>query len=808
MWHVPDPPLQPGALDRLAREVARERSKSAPGAAAAFGWVPNSGAPATIGRFRIVAPLGRGGMGVVYHAIDPHTNAEVALKSLAAGPGERLKREGEAIGRLDHPGIVRILDTGEELGRPFLVMELVRGKTLDEAWADWDLRRRVEAVERIARAVAHAHGRGVAHRDLKPGNVLVGEDGAPRVTDFGLAAVDDARTKLTDPGSVMGTPAWMAPEQVRGDAVGPPADVHGLGSLLYLAMTGAPPFEGPNPPAIYRKIVDEEAPWPRRRAPGVPAELEAACLAALCKQPVDRPTADAFAEDLARWLRGEPVHSRLPSTASLLFRRLRRNPFAWAALVAATLAVAAGITALSIQSARHARAEEARNRARDAQPLAVQALLSLAAGDEDGAASRMAEFESRMAAVRDLDPSAVGGWFERAEFRRLRGDEDGAWAIVKEGETARPGEAPLRLEKGLLLAASYRRQMRRVEQAAEAWARAGGPRPLSPESTQKLEALLKQATRELDAGIAGLGGNPPPSARVAQAELELLQGRPEEAWKLVEGLEQPEAKMVRGSAMEARGDFPVAIEWYAKAIATRARFWPAWEARATARERLAAVRWKPGTESGEPEQADAIADWTHVSEALPRRGDLLVSLSTAAWKLGQMRIYRQGDPTEPCRRAVAAAEEAVRLDAADGRARLAAGRAWGEIADHVAAQRGDAGPSYEKAITALEEAARLLPDELDVRLELAGAFRMRGFWKRVVAKAPHVVDYERAVREYGEVIRISPEWLPARCNQGLILFELERWSESAEAFEKAGRWTTDDPVLFRQYEEAKRRAGR
>ncbi len=803
-----DPPLQPGALDRLAREVARERSKSAPGAAPAFGWVPNSGAPATIGRFRIVAPLGRGGMGVVYQAIDPHSNVEVALKSLAAGPGERLRREGEAIARLDHPGIVRILDTGEELGRPFLVMELVKGKPLDEAWAEWDLRRRVEAVERIARAVAHAHGRGVAHRDLKPGNVLVGEDGTPRVTDFGLAAVDDARTKLTDPGSVMGTPAWMAPEQVRGESVGPPADVHGLGSLLYLAMTGAPPFEGPNPPAIYRKIEDEEAPRPRRRTPGVPADLEAVCLAALCKQSADRPTADEFADDLARWLRGEPVHSRLPSAASLLFRRLRRNPLAWVALVAATLAVAAGITALGIQSSRHARAEKARDLARDAQPLAVQALLALAAGDEDGAASRMAAFESQMAAVRDLDPSAVGGWFERAEFRRLRGDEDGAWAILKEGESARPGDAPLRLERGLLLAAAWRREARRAEQAAEASARAGGPAAIQPGATLKLEALLKQASSELDAGIAGLGGNPPPSARVAQAELALLQGRPDEALKLVEGLEPPEAKMVCGGAMEARGDLPAAIEWYARAIATRARFWPAWEARATARERLAAVRWKPGAESGETEQADAIADWSHVSEALPRRGDLLVSLSTAAWKLGQMRIYRQGDPSEPCRRAVAAAEEAIRLDAADGRARFAAGRAWGRIADHVSAQRGDAVPPYEKAVSALEEAARLLPDELDVRLEIANVFRMRGFWKRVAWKQPHAEDYDRAIREYGEVLRISPEWLPARCNQGLILFELERWAEAAEAFEKAGRWTTDDPALLRQYEEAKKRAGR
>ncbi len=804
---MPDPPLPPGALDRLARDVARERTRSAPGAAPAFGWTPDPGSPATLGRFRIVATLGRGGMGIVYRAVDPRTQAEVALKSLAAGPAERLRREGEAIARLNHPGLVRVLESGEDRGSPFLVMELVRGRPLDEAWAAWDLRRRVEAVERIARAIAHAHGRGVAHRDLKPGNVLVGEDGAPRVTDFGLAAVDDARTTLTDPGSVMGTPAWMAPEQVRGEPAGPPADVHALGSLLFLALTGAPPYGGPNPPAIYRAITDDDPPWPRKRAPDVPAGLEAVCLAALRKSAGERPAADAVADDLARWLRGEPVASHLPSAASRLARRLRRNPLGWAALAAALLAVAAGAAALGVQAARHARAGKARDLARDAQPLAVQALLSLAAGDEDGAASRMAAFEGRMAAVRELDPSAVGGWFERAEYRRLRGDEDGARAIVEEGLAAQPDDSLLRLERGLLAAADYRREARRAELAAEASARAGGPRTLHPDAGRKLEALLARATADLDAGIAGLGGDPPPSARVARAELALLQGDPGRARTLVEGLEQPEAKMVRGGAAEAERDLPAAIDWYGKAIATRARFWPAWEARATARERLAAARWTPGAESGEADQADAIADWSHAAESLPLRGDLQVALSTASWKLGQMRIYRQGDPTEPCRRAVDAAEAAVRLDTGDGRAHFAAGRAWSELADHTASRRADAGPPYANALSALRTAARIGPDEFDVRLELARTLRMRGFWKRATGQ-PHAEDYEHAIRAYGEVLRISPDWLPAHCNQGLILFELERWSDAAAAFEKAGRWTTDDPVLRDRYAEAKRRAGR
>ncbi|KAF0246533.1 MAG: hypothetical protein FD180_638 [Planctomycetota bacterium] len=804
---MPEPPLQPDALDRLAREVGKERTKSTAGAAPAFGWVPGSGAPAMIGRFRIVTPVGRGGMGVVYHAIDPEkNNVEVALKSLAAGPGERLRREGEAIARLDHPGIVKILETGEELGKPFLVMEFVRGRPLDDAWVGWDLRRRVEAVEQIARAVTHAHERGVAHRDLKPSNILVGEDSAPRVTDFGLAAIEEARTKLTDPGSVMGTPAWMSPEQVRGDAAGAPADVHALGALLYLALTGTGPFDGPNAPAIYRRILDVEPEWPRKRAPSSPAALEAVCLAALEKTPTRRPSAVKFAEDLARWLAGKPVNSRLPSLAVRVLKRARRNPFAWLGLAAATVALAAGASALAVQSSRHARQDKARNMARDAQPLAAHALLALAAGDEPGAARMMEEFGKKMAAARALDGSAAGGWFESAEFRRQTGDEEGAWRAVNEGEAARPGEALLRLERGLLLAARYRREARRAEQSADASMRAGGPREAPEETRRGLAELLKQTSAELDAGIAGLGGNAPPAARVAQAELALLQGRPDDAWKLVEGLEQPEAKVVCGSVLEARGDFSGALEWFSKAIATRERFWPAWEARATARERLAGRRWKPETEAGEAEQSDAIDDWARLAKALPRRADIHVSLSTASWRLGQMRIYRQGDPTEPCRRAIAAADEAIRINPRSGEAHFAAGRAWSEIANHESSRRADAGPSYAKALEQLEESARTLPDSLDVRLVLAGTFRMRGYWKRAHGGLAFEEDYNRALREYDEVMRISPVWLPARCNQGLILFEMKRWKEAAAAFEKAGSWATDRETTRKQFEEAKRLA--
>ncbi|MEK7466057.1 MAG: serine/threonine-protein kinase [Planctomycetota bacterium] len=801
-----DQPLQPGALDRLAREVGKERTKSAAGAAPAFGWVPGSGAPAMIGRFRIVAPLGRGGMGVVYHAIDSANDAPVALKSLTAGPGERLKREGEAIGLLDHPGIVKILETGEEAGKPFLVMELVNGKTLDEAWAGWDLRTRVEALEKIARAVAHAHERGVAHRDLKPANVLVAEDGAPRVTDFGLAAVEEARTKLTDPGSVMGTPAWMSPEQVRGETAGPPADVHALGAILYLAMTGTAPFDGPNPPAIYRRIVDEEAPWPRRKTPGAPAALEAICVRAMGKVPVRRPSANEFGDELKRWLQGEPVLSRLPSVTVRVWKRARRNPLAWVGLAAAVVALAAGASALAVQGARHATKERARDLARDAQPLAAQALLALSAGDDASAARLMADFRSKMEEARALDPAAAGGWFEIAEYLRLTGDEDGAMRIVQEGEALHRNHPLLLLERGLLLMAELRRIKRRADIEAEASARAGGPREASRSLAIQVPEMGTVVSDILARAIRDLGGSAPPSARIARAELALLQSHPEEAWTLVEGLEPPEAKVVAGQVKEARGNLEEALAWYSKAIATRDRHWPAWEARAAARERFASMRWRPGAEDGESEQADAIADWKRLAAALPRRADIHLSLSAALCRLGQMRIYRRDNPTEPCQLALQAAEDALEIAPASGEARLAAGRALAEIADWRFYHDPDPLPAYARAIAELEAATQALPRSFEARLALARTFRMRGFWKRVHGGPPAGEDDERALNEFEEVLGISPVWLAARCNQGLILFELGRFKEAVGAFEQGGSWTTNSESTLRVFEEAKKRA--
>jgi tetratricopeptide (TPR) repeat protein/predicted Ser/Thr protein kinase len=279
---------------------------------------------ARIGKYEVEREIGRGGMATVYEAWDPDLDRPVAVKLMRKGDLERLRREATAAGRLRHPHIVAV----HEVGADFIVMDLVAGRTLAEAAPSMALDDRLRAVETIARAVAFAHGQGVVHRDIKPQNILIDGEGRAVLTDFGLAKLGD-RDDFTISGAVMGTPEYMAPEQIMGRDVGPATDVWALGVLLHEMVTGTPPFRGRTPFDVHQRIV-------RGEAPSLGGPLGAIVARALEPRPERRyPGAAALADDLARHLRGEAVQaSRLP-------RRLRR--LAIPSLLLAAL-IAVGVT--------------------------------------------------------------------------------------------------------------------------------------------------------------------------------------------------------------------------------------------------------------------------------------------------------------------------------------------------------------------------------------------------------------------------------------------------------------------------------
>jgi eukaryotic-like serine/threonine-protein kinase len=296
-----------------------------------------------LNRFLIERRIGSGGFGVVYEAWDGRLERPVAVKAIESR-GEsrrRVMREAQAAARLNHPGIVTLYEMGEEDGNALLVTEMVDGSTLAELSADGTLSDREigEIGADLCEALDHAHARGVVHRDVKPQNVLIGDDGEQRakLMDFGVARLAGAAA-LTAPGDVVGTLAYMSPEQAEGRAAGPEADVYSLALTLYECWSGENPNRRATPAATARAIGSRPRPL-RRLRPDLPRELSEAIDAALAPRPAHRPPLDELGTALEDSL--EQLADRPAAAATPLGMRL--GALAAAALLGAWLAVGHGI---------------------------------------------------------------------------------------------------------------------------------------------------------------------------------------------------------------------------------------------------------------------------------------------------------------------------------------------------------------------------------------------------------------------------------------------------------------------------------
>jgi WD40 repeat protein/tRNA A-37 threonylcarbamoyl transferase component Bud32 len=373
-----------GALAKPLRQAASCASPASP---------PIGTRVRYFGDYELLEEIARGGMGVVYRARQVSLQRIVALKMILAGQlasetdRQRFHQEAEAAANLDHPNIVPIYEVGEHEGQHYFSMKLIMGGSLAQAIAGGAPITQVQAARllaEVARAVHHAHQRGVLHRDLKPANILMSGEGGgarddqsplssrlsslvPMITDFGLAKRIEADSKQTHSGAVVGTPAYMAPEQARADKnVSVAADVYSLGAILYELLTGRPPFQATTPAEMFMQVLEQPPKPPRSLKATINRDLETISLKCLAKESGKRyRSAEALAEDLERWLAGEPIKARPSSVLERGMKWVKRRPAAAAFIVTAVLFFGAMLATALVFLQQHEalRAEQAEAKA-------------------------------------------------------------------------------------------------------------------------------------------------------------------------------------------------------------------------------------------------------------------------------------------------------------------------------------------------------------------------------------------------------------------------------------------------------------
>jgi eukaryotic-like serine/threonine-protein kinase len=781
------------------------------------------------GRYRIEGLLGRGGMGFVFRAHDGRLGRTVAIKALAASgaaAAARLEREAQLQARVDHPNVAKVYETGEAQGMRFIVMQFIPGKPLSALAESLSLEEKVRLVQRVAEGVHEAHRLGLVHSDLKPKNVLVVavEQGGwhPYVLDFGIAREVAAAGAAGEGATITGTPAYMAPEQARGEPLDRRTDVYALGVMLFRLLSGRLPYREQSTRETLERVLHEPAPPLRHVAP----DLEAIVRKCLAKAPAERyATARGLADDLVRWLDGEPVLARPQTRLYRLATRVRKNRV----LVAVSLAALAGVLAASgwavgerLQTARRAELAQRFGREEERFEWTLRAAYELPLHDTSGERNAVGAAIARLdREVRGLRPAlrapgdaALGrGLLALGDDAQARRHLEAAW---RAGNRA----PELAYALGLTLVHAYQEALARARLARDESERqlalASARRRLRDPALAYLQAsrggdlVASQYLEALLAYLAGDSATTLVKSRAAIARLPWLyealalqaqawrartEQAPDEAGRAA-ALAQAEAALtqaVRLGASDASlylGLCETEIEQLQEAVygtgvgvaplcdravaacdaALRAepRFSPALAAKAEALTLTAGFALEHGADP-EPrlrqaEAAAATAIRLAGGDAQPHRA------LAAVWNLRARALRHQGgDVRQALRPAIASLEQALRCEPDDWLSLADLGNALGQRAIQEGEHGEDAAASFAASVAALERSAAIEPNLYTTRFNLGRTYADWGEFRAGHGQDPTAVQ-ERAVAAYHRAIAMKPSFAQAYNSLGAVLF--------------------------------------
>lgn len=756
---------------------------------------PRAPLPSTIGRYQLGPQLGAGGMAEVYRAFDPTLNRHVALKLLRETDQAHLSRflrEARAQAQVGHENICDVYETGIVEGRPFIAMRCIEGMTLADAAMRMSIRDRVRVMVDVAGAVQAAHRTGLVHRDLKPNNIMVEPtaDGGwhPWVLDFGLAR-DSSVDTMTTIGTVVGTPPYMAPEQARADRarIDDRTDVYSLGATLFDLLTGRPPFVAESTLDIMMQVVHNDPPAVRSLNPAIAPDLDTIVMKCLEKDPARRyESARAFADDLTRYLDGEPILARPTSLVYRWSMRARKHPTIAALLAIATVAVLASLAWAIVTSWQSSARQQAAQRFGQ-EVERIEAVHRYAAmlplhdirREREWIRARIVQIERD---ATSLSPSSAGparyaigrGHLALGEWAASRKHLDAAWAA--EFQTPEVAYA-----LGRVIGAQYQEEIEEAERIANADARAARRKQIDTEyrdtaltwlrrgrgtgseSSAYAEGLIAFYEKRYDTALA--------SARKAFREVPwLYEARKLEGdiW-IARGIEAAND----GEAEQSIASLTQAIDAYqsAEEIASSDERVMLGLAEAWFRRMILAVN------RGE-EPAEYVRNGVAAAErAVATGGDLEAGYRTQALILQRYSDWQlsQGQPPlETLERSIALARKAVAADPQSGFAHRSLGNALFTRARYAQTHGEDSLPLYDASIQSLRQSAALESRNANILMSLANSIRRKA--EVVGTKGGNPVPLlNESIVIYDRAAAANPEFANTFNDRGLAFMTRGEW---------------------------------